>query len=86
MRGYQKKVIFLKNAGSEIFDEAYFVLKCDEKSHIFSHATMVSEAKRIIEQNFGKKKRFSKIFNLRVLFSFCFGFLLSFFLALIFLK
>ena len=52
VRGYQKKVIFIKNAGSNFFEEAYFVLKDDEKNRIFSHATMVSEANKIIEENF----------------------------------
>ena len=85
MRGYQKKVIFLKNAGSDIFDEAYFVLKTDEKTRIFSHATMVSEAKRIIEENFGAKRRRLRILNLPVLFAFIIGSLASFIIALIFL-
>lgn len=57
MRGYQKKVIFLKNTGSDVFDEAYFVLKNDEKRSFFSHATMVNEAQKIIEENFGSKKK-----------------------------
>ena len=63
MRAYQKKVIFLKNTGSELFDEAYFVISCDENRRIFSHATMVSEARRIIEENFEGKKRRSKILS-----------------------
>ena len=84
MRGYQKKVIFLKNTGSELFDEAYFVMKCDEKMRFFSHATMVSEARRIIEENFEVKKRKFKFINLKVLFAFLIGagfsFLISFLL------
>ena len=84
MRGYQKKVIFIKNAGSNFFEEAYFVLKDDEKNRIFSHATMVSEARRIIEENFEVKKRKFKFINLKVLFAFLIGagfsFLISFLL------
>ena len=85
MRGYQKKVIFLKNAGGEIFDEAYFVLKCDERARVFSHSTMVSEAKRIIEENFGQRKRKFRFLNLPVLFSFLAGSVITLFIALLFL-
>ena len=81
MRGYQKKVIFLKNVGSEIFDEAYFVLKCDEKTRIFSHATMVYEANRIIEENFGKRKRKLSFKKMSILFAFLIGFIISFILT-----
>lgn len=83
MRGYQKKIIFLKNSGSDIFEEAYFVIKSDEKTRVFSHATMVSEAKRIIEENFGTQKRRLKFFNLKILIVFLLGFLTSFFLTLL---
>ena len=84
MRGYQKKIIFLKNSGSDIFEEAYFVIKGDEKSRIFSHATMVSEAKRIIEENFGTRKRRFKFFSFKILISFLLGFSIAFFLTLLF--
>ena len=51
MRGYQKRVIFLKHTGSRIFDEAYFVVSPSaEKS---SENDMVLEANRIIEDNIG---------------------------------
>ncbi len=84
MRGYQKKVIFLKNVGSEIFEEAYFVLQSEEKTRKISHATMVAEAKRIIEENFGKPKRRLKILKFKNLFAFLLGFVLSFVLAIMF--
>lgn len=77
MRAYQKKVIFLKNTGSELFDEAYFVISCDENRRIFSHATMVSEARRIIEENFEEKKRRIKIFSPVSILSFLVGSLIS---------
>lgn len=83
VRGYQKKVIFIKNAGSNFFEEAYFVLKDDEKNRIFSHATMVSEANKIIEENFGIKKRRFKFLKLPVLFSFLLGCALSLFLSFV---
>lgn len=56
MRAYQKKVIFLKNTGSDSFEEAYFVISdkgCESKSH----TDMVDEAKRIIKESFGKNRR-----------------------------
>lgn len=56
VRGYQKRVIFVKNTGSRIFDEAYFVLserEPDKKEKI----DMIAEANRIIEENEGLGKR-----------------------------
>ena len=51
MRGYQKRVIFLKNTGSHLFDEAYFVLSKEcEAAHI-GQSDMVLEANRIIEES-----------------------------------
>ena len=82
VRGYQKKVIFLKNVGSEIFEEAYFVVKCEEKTRKISHATMVEEAKHIIEENFGKPKKC--FFKLKTLLAFLSGFVISFILAVAF--
>ena len=60
MRGYQKKVVFLKNTGSPIFEEAYFVIKGDILTQNPTTEDMVVEASRIIEENFEKKKRISK--------------------------
>ena len=48
MRGYQKKVIYLKNTGSRHFEEAYFVVRPGEKA---SPDKMIDEANRIIEEN-----------------------------------
>lgn len=49
IKGCQKKIIYLKNTDSGIFDEAYFVLRRDGEAEHFGEADMVSEAKRIIE-------------------------------------
>jgi hypothetical protein len=50
MRGYQKKVIHLKNPGSAMFEEAFFVLKDEDDS--YSEAdSVIREANRIIEEN-----------------------------------
>ena len=84
MRGYQRRVIFLKNTGSALFEEAYFVMRSEEMAEGKSEADMVSEATRIIEENFGKRKRRRKIPTLlTLLFSFLGGALLTFIIALI---
>ena len=70
MRGYQRRVIYLKNTGSKIFDEAYFVIKGEENGQK-ENIQMVDEANRIIEESFGKgdkKKRKNRIL-LSLLFS-----------------
>lgn len=55
VRGYQKRVVFMKNTGSEFFDEAYFVV-CDSE-HTQSDADMISEANRIIDEAGGLIRR-----------------------------
>ena len=47
VKGCQKRVVFMKNTGSEFFDEAYFVIT---ESHIGrDDGEMISEANRIID-------------------------------------
>lgn len=56
MRGYQKKVIFLKDTGSHLFDEAYFVVsRKGEAAHI-EQSDMVFEANRIIKESLDGKE------------------------------
>ena len=50
MRGYQKRVVYLKNPGSAIFEEAYFVIK-DDLSYGESEKSIIDEANRIIKEN-----------------------------------
>ena len=59
MRGCQKRVVFLKNTGSSIFEGAYFILKEDNicQSGGKTECDMVNEASRIIEENISKNKR-----------------------------
>ena len=54
MRGYQKKVIYMKNTGSSVFEEAYFVLSPDAEKNNTQKGDMITEANRIIEENFGR--------------------------------
>ena len=84
MRGYQRRVIFLKNTGSALFEEAYFVMRSEEMTEGKSEADMVSEAGRIIEENFGKRRRLRKIPRLLALtISFVSGAVLTLIIALI---
>ena len=88
MRGCQRRVVFLKNVKSPIFEEAYFILKNDEstvKSSKNATRDMVSEANRIIEENFGRNRRMTLHRTLTIIFSFLSGALISFILTLIIL-
>ena len=56
VRGYQKKVIFLKDTGSHLFDEAYFVVsRKGEEAHI-EQSDMIYEANRIIKESLNDKE------------------------------
>ncbi len=61
MRGYQKRVVCLKNTGSELFDEAYFVLKDGQMMASGRDCDLVREASRIIEENSGIGRKRVKI-------------------------
>ena len=56
MRGYQKKAIYIKNTGSQVFEEAYFVVRPDGGG-VKNSADMIIEANRIIEENFKNEKK-----------------------------
>ena len=53
MRGCEKKVVYLKNTGSALFEEAYFILK--ERSELCGikgeNTDLLVEANRIIAEN-----------------------------------
>lgn len=53
MRGYQKRVIFVKNTGSRHIEEAYFVMRSDVSGASSSPELIVEEADRIIKESFG---------------------------------
>ena len=55
MRGYQKKVIYLKNMESDLFEEAYFVIKDGTGNDTGSTERLVDEANRIIKENIKQK-------------------------------
>ena len=91
MRGYQRKVIFLKNTGSPYFDEAYFVMSDHGVAMSVDQSDMVREANRIINESLSDP--FSRIEGERVkskrefIFPFFLGVIISVlcFLILIFL-
>ena len=55
VKGCQRQIVLLRGTGSELFEEAYFILK-PEKANL-SQARMITEANRIIEENTLRKKR-----------------------------
>lgn len=57
IRGAQKKVIVIKTADSEIFEEAYFVLRRDRESN---RGDMVNEANKLVEGLEESEKREKK--------------------------
>ena len=58
VRGYQRKVIFLKDTGSHLFDEAYFVVSRIGEEAQIDQSDMVLEANRIIKESLeGKEQR-----------------------------
>ena len=67
MRGCQKKVVYFKNTGSKIFDEAYFVISDKPENKRVISDDMIAEANRIIEEcSFerkikGEKKGFKRL-------------------------
>ena len=83
MRGYQKKVICMKNTGSSLFEEAYFIVKSDSGSSAAGSAEMVNEANRIIKENFDNKKNRFILFHKRNVFSFFIGAAISLALCLL---
>ncbi len=70
LRGCQKRIVFLKNTGSKIFDEAYFVIS--DKESAYAPPDLIAEANRIIEENVLSEEkaergsRVKKIFKNRI--------------------
>ena len=51
VRGYQKRVIYLKNTGSPLFDEAYFIVSREGEATGLAKGDMIYEANRIIDES-----------------------------------
>ena len=79
MRGYQKKVIFLKDTGSHLFEEAYFVVSRKGEEANIGQSDMIFEANRIIKESLqNKESRIKSDKNIRAK-----SFILPFFLGVI---
>ncbi len=57
MRGYQKKVIFLKDTGSHLFDSAYFIVSKKGEEAQIDQSDMVYEANRIIKESLNNTEK-----------------------------
>ena len=55
LRGCQRKIILLKGTDSQIFDEAYFLLRRDVEDR--GHEEIVREAQRIVDRNTTRRRR-----------------------------
>ena len=60
VRGCQKKIIYLKNTDSEVFDEAYFVLTDKAIDEGISERDMLKEANKILDECIFDEERKSK--------------------------
>lgn len=74
MRGYQKRVIYLKNTGSPLFEEAYFIVSREGEAIGLEQGDMVYEANRIIDESLdggatsGKKAKIWKVLGFGIPF------------------
>ena len=50
VRGCQKKIIYLKNTESEVFDEAYFVVSENALTSKIDECDMIEEANKILDE------------------------------------
>ena len=50
VRGCQKKIIYLKNTDSEVFDEAYFIVSDKASDEKIEEYDMIEEANRILDE------------------------------------
>ena len=50
VRGCQKKIIYLKNTGSEVFEEAYFLISDKGDTESIDEDDMIEEAGRILDE------------------------------------
>ena len=67
MRGCERKIIMLKGTNSEIFDEAYFLIRRDFKEE--KGAEIVREAQRIVDMNTTRRRARSKRKSERIAFA-----------------
>ena len=56
MRGCQRKIIMLRGTDSEIFDEAYFLLRKDFDRERQDEDALLREAQRLVELNTTRRR------------------------------
>ena len=62
VRGCQKKIIYLKNTDSGVFDEAYFVVSDSALGKDMDERDMIAEANRILDECiFNEERKSTKI-------------------------
>ena len=54
IKGCNKSVIYMKNTESDVFDEAYFILRNTIPADAYRECDMVREAERIIREGSGQ--------------------------------
>ena len=81
MRGCERKIIMLKGTDSEIFDEAYFLIRRDFKKE--SGGEIVREAQRIVDMNTTHRRGHSEKKRERIVFAM--GLFIGFALGLVWL-
>ncbi len=77
MRGYQKRVIYLKNTGSPLFDEAYFIVSREGEATGLVESDMVYEANRIIDESLNGESAKGRSAMLRRVLGFALPFVLG---------
>lgn len=75
VKGCQKTVIYLKNTGSDYFDEAYFVLTDD--IYDCTDGDLIAEANRIIENAGTEVQKRRRLITKEKIISFTLGLLIS---------
>ena len=61
VRGYQKRIIHLKNTDSAVFDEAFFLVN-EKNTQGMGEKELIMEANRIVDESLrNKEKRAKKI-------------------------
>ena len=85
MRGTQRRVIYLKNTGSDMFDEAYFVIKenAPRTDMPAGENDLIKEADRIINEHIGRKSKKIKGNLLKDISILLTGFAIAFITAII---
>ncbi|MGM9665971.1 MAG: hypothetical protein ACI3XX_05485 [Eubacteriales bacterium] len=53
IKGCQKRIIFVKDTGSDYFEEAYFIMKSDKDLPFAEETDIVKEAENIVNSSMG---------------------------------